>query len=87
MFAFGTLDEQDLEKATLGFRVLPESSTLVFEVDSTNNVHAYLNDRSVAPIGCAPEIPCSAQAFLDAINERIFWEGEGKDVETTCNMN
>lgn len=87
LFAFATLDEEDLEKATLGFRVLPDSSTLVFEVDSANNVHAYLNDRKVAPNGCSPGMDCSAQTFLDAINKRIYWEGDGKDVQSTCFIN
>lgn len=34
MFAFATLNTEELEKATLGFRVLPEASTLVWELDS-----------------------------------------------------
>jgi len=80
LFAFATLDRNDLDRATYGVRVLPNASTLIFEVDSSNNVHAYLNDRQVTPAGCQPRADCPASVFVNELSKKITFT----DIAEAC---
>ena len=62
-------------------QALPDSSTLIFEVNHDGTIQGYLNDQEYTPKGCSASGPCDATVFLDAIMKFVAFP----DVETACN--
>lgn len=69
-----TLEGVDKTKA------LPDSSTLIFEVNADGTVQGYLNDVEYTPMGCSASMPCQADTFTSAILALLAHN----DVEAAC---
>ena len=69
-----TLSDVDVLKG------LPDSSTLIFEVNGDSTIQGFLNDKEHTPYGCSTGQTCSAKTFLAAINGLVLYS----DVEAAC---
>ena len=81
IFALAVLNQTELEKALSENTVLPPASTLVFEVDYSENIFAYINDQPVQVFGCYGTDLCPVTTFLDALRRKVYYP----DVEAACN--
>jgi len=58
---------------------VPASSTIVFEVDSSNKVSAWFNDESFALAGCG-DFTCGVDTYTRELQKTVVYT----DLNTTC---
>lgn len=48
-------------------KALPDSSTLIFEVNADGTIRGFLNDQEYTPMGCSAAQACQADTFVAGI--------------------